>query len=74
MNANNTSSYHCKSGLNDKSPNQFFGNNYALKYSGYIKPTYTRKYTFTMHCDELCEFELTNPHDGNKNIKFVIRK
>ena len=69
-----TSSYHCKSGLYDKSTNQFFGNNYSLQYSGYIKPTYSRRYTFTMNCDELCSFEIINNHDGNKKMEFVIRK
>ena len=74
LNAGSASSYHCKSVLNDKSPNQFFGNFYALEYIGYMKAKYNRKYTFTMYCDELCDFRLTNSHDGSKVMEFVIRK
>ena len=64
------SSYHCKSTLYDESPNGFFGHNYALKYIGYIKPTYYYKYKMHMHCDEMCEFNLT----GINPKQFLIRK
>lgn len=49
------SSFTCKSSLYDAKTDQNFGDNFALRYIGYMRPPADGTYKLEMGCDDVCE-------------------
>ena len=67
-------SYTCKSSLYDPYQYQDFGDRYALRYIGYMKPPSNATYSFKMWCNEMCEFFITKNNVETSLGQFRIRE
>eukprot|EP00794_Sanderia_malayensis_P019881 gene19881-21822_t len=68
----NPSSYTCRSSLYDPQQYSSFGENYALRYIGFLRPMTTGTYTFKMYCNEICEFFLTKNNVESSLGQYVM--
>ena len=65
-------SFTCKSTLFDAHQYSNFGENYALRYIGYMKLPANGSYSFKMWCNEICDFFITEDGSERSLGSFVI--